>query len=506
MVQHSLLVQRADNLISPNPQYFYVTVTVGYREFRSDSVRSTTASPTWNFESKFKIMIRIIGEKDEGKGARLGECKLTTSRLMQKCASGNGGPDFLNPQGGVFVRLRTNHEVSASPSPPVGRANSSTTNSWDTGNRRVPMPSRIPRYRGLGTSKKTGGTTINIGTIQGGVGGDGGKGGQSGGSGGLGEGPRFNFTRSTVYLQSPLADYVHSATSSARAVTNEQKSTVGPSVPPAVRCWSDDLQLPTWSRYTDIKLDRMVSRGVSTTHDGVCVVVNEATLNSHQAVIVKRFEGSDREKVFRAFISELEAHVKLWSPDTECYPYIIYHSPNIRSSMPLQQIWDQVLHDRNLELAEDLVKQLLILLRDHISNSSYEPSTRSRDNLLTGLVVTQNNLQRKLLFTGEIDITGSQLNATLKMMVHGVSGSMNKGGTRCYWGWSSTELFQSVARSEGDLERKLTANSGMPLVKWLQDSHISSHKGKSRLRELPKPLSRLLGLLDKVRTFDHLRK
>ncbi|KAJ7232356.1 hypothetical protein C8J57DRAFT_1221451 [Mycena rebaudengoi] len=120
MVEHSLLVQRANKLNGPHPRDFYVTVREGSREFRSHDVRSMASSPTWNFESKLsanstsnKIRIRIFCKKYDGKGELLGECGITTSELLQKCASKKVVALKLklknSPSGQVFVLLSTDN-------------------------------------------------------------------------------------------------------------------------------------------------------------------------------------------------------------------------------------------------------------------------------------------------------------------------------------------------------------------------------------------------------------
>ena len=58
--------------------------------------------------------------------------------------------------------------------------------------------------------------------------------------------------------------------------------------------------------------------------------------------------------------------------DGEWPPSIIYRSPDIQSPMPLQQTWNRLLHARDVRQAEELVEQLLEIVRC--------PSTLTREN------------------------------------------------------------------------------------------------------------------------------
>ena len=66
----------------------------------------------------------------------------------------------------------------------------------------------------------------------------------------------------------------------------------------------------------------------------------------------------------------------------------------------------------------------------------------------------------------------------------------------CYWGWSPEALMTSVQRQVADLDKQLKADSGSPLVQWLQHSRSGIKWDKW---DFPAPLSRLYKLLGEIR-------
>ena len=64
-------------------------------------------------------------------------------------------------------------------------------------------------------------------------------------------------------------------------------------------------------------------------------------------------------------------------------------------------------------------------------------------------------------------------------------------GTRCYYGWSSLELNQSIGRSRKTLSAIPNDKTLELLARWVQPAHV---------HRLPEPLDELLKILDSVRS------